>query len=236
MPSRWRVGVKGVDARRVTPRGLHAIVSTWLDGPDVEAHQRSRKPWSLSPPFDTDDGAWAFDVGVLDDALAADLAAGAAVGTPLRFGEAWGESLGCELLGGSSWSDLVERARARRRWTLRFVSPMAFRHRQRYQPLPVPRSVFGHYLACVRSHGPDGVLADLDLAAAHLEVAHLEGRTASVFTRFGHGVGFVGTVTFECGVRSMEVRRSLDFLASVAPYSGTGTHTTAGMGVTERVR
>ncbi|RMH70932.1 MAG: hypothetical protein D6683_14900, partial [Actinomyces sp.] len=166
--------VEGVAAEAVTPRGLHAVVSTWLDGPDDEAHQRSRKPWSLSPPFAAPGGRWAFEVGLLDDALAARLAEGAAVGTPLRFGEAWGRSAGVSLVSGASWAELVASARPRRRWTLRFVTPMTFRHRQRHQPLPVPRSVFGHYLECVWAHGPEGLLEGFALEPAHLEVGHLE--------------------------------------------------------------
>ncbi len=224
----------GIDPRGVTPRGLHAVVSTWLDGSDPAVHARGRKPWNITPPFDLGH-SWAFEVGLLDDSLAAPLARGTEPGTPLRFGDQHGVARGVDLVAGTSWEDLAQRARPRRRWRFRFVTPVAFRRGQRYQPLPVAHSVFRHYLACVRAHAPDGLVSLSDVSEAELAVTDLDGRTESVFARFGWAVGFVGEVTYESASRSTDIRREVDLLASLAPFSGTGTHTTAGMGVTECV-
>lgn len=232
MPSTWRVPITGVRPGDVTARGLHAVVSSWLDGSDDAKHRAGRKPWTCSPLF-ADKKELAVEIGLIDDRLAAVLASSAAKGTTIHFGP-----LGAVVpddprpVAGMSWTQMIDGAVPRRSWRFRFVTPTAFRSGNVDQTMPQPGSVIGHYRRVWNEFAPDRDEANVDLKQAKLSVASLDGRTVEFMGRFGRRAGFVGEIEIQSSSNDEALRTRIDAVMAVAPFSGTGTDTTAGMGVT----
>jgi CRISPR/Cas system endoribonuclease Cas6 (RAMP superfamily) len=131
------------------------------------------------------------------------------------------------------WSELAEEAGPARTFRFEFVTPTAFRSGAATIPLPLPTLVFGHFRSRWNVFAPEDLRPHAPLGDMNLLLSHVDIATPGIlrFKRATH-VGFVGRCTIEARGCPEALRRSLDTLASIAPFSGTGAGTTFGMGVT----
>jgi CRISPR/Cas system endoribonuclease Cas6 (RAMP superfamily) len=127
---------------------------------------------------------------------------------------------------------MVEDAEPRTSWRLMFVTPTAFRSGNTDQVMPQTGSVIGHYRRVWSEFAPDRDESNVDLSAAMLSIASLKGETVEMMGRFRRRFGFVGEIEIKSDSSDKRLRSRIDALIAVAPFSGTGTDTTAGMGVT----
>lgn len=221
---------------RVRAEWLHAVVSRWFDGSD---HDSQRKAWVVSPVRPMGDRGVGVEVGVLDDALAKRVGDVFVDGpVPVRLGREAvladarrrDESGAPEPFEVASWQELWDGAGPGRRWEFEFLTPTTFRSGQRYQPLPVANSVFGHLQRLWKVFGPH--VPDVDLGAEPLVVEQFAGSSRVMALRRRDVPGFVGRVVYVAppGVTS-QARLALDRCARLAPLAGVGSHTTSGFGV-----
>jgi CRISPR-associated endoribonuclease Cas6 len=120
--------------------------------------------------------------------------------------------------------------------TLRFESPTCFIENKQALPLPVPRYVFG-YLANKWQLASPAVLPVEDLQhfveSIHLSYARIE--TKMVDLQKYKRTGFVGECRFALHPALPEnYRQTLHLLAELAFFSGVGSHTTMGMGQSQK--
>lgn len=253
VPARYQIGLQIDDPDRVTSNGIHAVVTRWLDndesnprhrnnskrvprpvtaerpesGPD---HHDTDKPYSVTPLFSTPEATHVFEVGILVEEITERLLLGAARGA-VRFGNL---SVGAaqrsvSLVATQEWDALSEAAPTSR-WTFEFVEPVAFRQRKRYLPLPEPGSVFGHLRKAWNLWAPSTM--DLDFKEVGLVKLSQTGKVETRRIRDETAVGFVGQVTYAARSPEPEHLRKLTALAHLAEFSGVGSRTTYGLGVT----
>ena len=230
VPVRFRVHLDVVDLPFFRPEWIHARVARWLDD---DEHHASRKPYAVTPLFRTDDGSAAFDVNVLTVPVARRFLERATRGAA-RFGQVTvgARDRRVSVVEAVSWQGLAS-VDPQSTWTFEFLTPTTFRTQGRYQPLPVAGSVFGHLRQVWRRFSP--IPIDVDVAAAGVTVVDLEGRVESVPLRSEVLRGFVGTVTYAAAADDPEILRGFTMLGRLAAFSGVGSRTTYGMGVT-RIR
>ncbi len=229
---RWWLPVRGVDPTRVDPRFVHAAVTGWLDINDVE-HLAQEKPYSVAPL-----GEGTYGLGIAMSTLTPEigrrLVSAVGSGCEVRLGDQIGAVGAPTLLAGESWRG-VSTPSGRRSWELRFLTPTTFRRRNRSSPLPQPVSVLrGLAGSWSRWSGEERRLEDR-VVAEGVWVSGIEGVTVSVTLGSGQRrttvCGFVGSVTFKA--ESQELADAVDGLFRLAPYSGVGSATARGLGVTE---
>lgn len=237
MPERWRVVIDHPDPAGVERAHLHALVARWLD----EDHWASPKPYCLVPLYEWVDGLSAFEVGGLIPEVGPALAAGVAAfheqGGRLGQQRCRAVDREAELVASATWEQLWEEARSRRTIRLRFETPTTFRAGRVSQPLPLASSVVRSWSSRWARHASPALAAEVPLDASRLAIAvdKLDGRTVEVQTPGRPLIAFVGEVGYrnhERGETGRSVGRRLDALACVAEFSGTGSSTTAGLGVT----
>ncbi len=228
MPSRWFVTLSGIAPEQVRLEALHAACTRWLDD-GREGHQAQVKAYSLSPlrPL----GAHVvLEVGLLTAEMEERLWAAVVPGRPVRFDQQRGRVASVpEMVESVPWEVLAE-ATSARSWTLRFATPTTFRRGNRFSPWPAPGSVL-HGLADkweVCSGGEPVRVARTHVD--HVWVTDVEGASQA----FEHNrltvSGFVGRIRYECDDET--TARNADRLLRLAAFSGTGTYTTRGFGVT----
>ncbi len=238
MPSRWQIRLPGVDAARVTPEQVHAVVSGWFDA-TVEAHQQRRKAYSVSMPYPAGGaaphgvaagGSAIVEVGLVDDALVDRLHTGAARGRRLRFGSQLCtlEREPCQTHG-IPWSEL-DRPSAAVAWGLRFVTLTTFRRGNAFTPNPGLRPILGGLRQVWRTCAPAGLpplVLDLATEPVWLTAIAVSSRTVRVGGLLVSG--FTGRLRLACDAPA-EVAGAVDRLLRLAPYCGVGAYTTRGFG------
>lgn len=231
VPSRWEVGLPGVDAAAVRLEWVHAVVSSWFDGEGGVDHAAKMKPYAVSPARSAEGGA-AVEVGLLDDTLASRLLSRAAGGVAVRLGQSVVRlRSGPRQVAAVRWADLARPTPARA-WCLRFVTPVTFRRGDKFTPWPDPSAVLGGLRARWRAFAPAELPAlELDMSTGPVwvtdvdgasEVARVDGRTVC---------GFVGLLRLECDA-SGQTASAVDSLVRLVPFSGVGAYTTRGFGLT----
>ncbi len=161
----------------------------------------------------------AFEVGLLDDELEERLVTEIGRRQRLPLGHQAAFVAGpLETMSRASWGELARRAVARREYRFEFVTATTFRSNQMSVPLPLPKSIFGHYRSRWNAFAPPELR--LDIATSRYPASRREL------------IGFTGHVTLSVRAAGREAHSALDALAAIADYAGTGSRTPQGMGVT----
>ncbi|TMC03749.1 MAG: CRISPR system precrRNA processing endoribonuclease RAMP protein Cas6 [Chloroflexi bacterium] len=235
MPVRCAVPLHVERPELVEPLHVHALVCECLERDQAPTHHHAgAKPFATSPLRTHDDGLVAFEVGLLDDDLEERLVGAIRPrGGRLRLGRQVAHVVGPpESMRRATWEELARRAVPRREYRFDFVTPTAFRSGQTSVPLPLPKLIFGHYRSRWHAFGPpelrpDVAFDELDLAVVDFDIA------ASRYPMSRREqIGFTGQVTLSLRPTHRTVHVALDALAGIADYSGTGSSTPQGMGVT----
>jgi hypothetical protein len=254
MPSRYLIVVELDRPDRVQAEHVHALMSECLERRLPTAgqfgHRANVKGYSISPPCAWDDHATGFEVGIVHDPFEPVLL-DALAQMPVHLGDQdcrvrQMEQGPARLMRRAPWTQLLADAIPRRDFRFEFVTPTVFRRgsssvdgRRRGQvntPLPIPKLVLGHYLETWLACDPGGLLAEFDLDAIDPFLSWVE--LSSCWYRMTGDrkppdqLGFVGRATLSLHRTSAMVHRALDALASLSFYSGTGSGTPWGMGVT----
>lgn len=229
MPSRWRIALSEIDPTRVRVEHLHAVVSGWFDTTE-EAHRAPAKPYTVSPPTRHPAGPAAFEVTLLDDALANRLLTRAAPGVRVRLGAQHARVVDAEQIAATPWSHLAGGDSGANAWCLRFVTPTTFRRGNSFTPWPAPSPVLGGLRAAWRRFAPPGLAPlVLDLATDPVWVTDVDGANEVLRVDNLTVSGFVGRIRYACDA-APETRVAVDRLIRLAPYAGIGAHTTRGLG------
>ncbi len=242
----WDLVVDIPSPADVLPRFLHAVVSSWFDvDPDqtqsVSAvgpkrtphlmfpvgHLAASKPYSIGPLWQRPDGRSGFSLRVLGGAVQPPDAP-----EPIRLGRQsatvdWQKSV---LLHQHRVTDL-QHLPAVASVLVRFETPLTRRHRRTYHPVPTEQSILASWERTAASLGLGGAV---DWAKTDAHITHLNGHTANwpapkARSRHRDPVGFIGDVALAV---APEHGQRLHQLATLATYTGTGSHTTYGMGFT----
>jgi CRISPR-associated endoribonuclease Cas6 len=235
MPVRWAITLHVERPELVLPGHVHALICECLER-DVAAtrHYGNDKPFSTSPLRTHDDGLFAFEVGLLDDDLEDRLMTGIRRrGRRLQLGRQAALIAGQpQTMRRSSWQELTRHAVPRREYRFDFVTPTAFRSGQTSVPLPLPKLIFGHYRSRWNVFAPPELRPDVPFDDLELAISGHDIATTCVRMSRREQIGFTGWVVLTLRSTHAEVCTELDALAAVADYSGTGSGTPQGMGVT----
>lgn len=231
MPSRWWVPVAVTEPESVTVNELHAVVTRWFDDTHAD-HRRQGKPFSISPLVPAEQMGWGFEIGVLTDEACERLQAGARSPGLRRFGQQSAKTGNPVLLHEHSWP-MLRAAEPRRRWCLRFATPVSFRTgpRGRFStPMPDVDKVL-HSLGSSWEFAEGTDQPFLALSDRHnIWISRLEATTAYVDLRATQLAGIIGEIDLECG--DSAIAQPLAALLALAPYAGVGAGRYKGMGVT----
>lgn len=237
VPSRWWVPIQGIDPSRVALWQVHGAVSTWFDHSDAE-HRSDIKPYSVSP-LSADRAARKHDsnlqhslgieIGVLTLEAHQRLMAETTPDKPIRLGSQFGSVGQPHLIQWDDWVTLAEPTGASQ-WELEFVTPTTFRTRDRSSPLPTPSTVLRRPSeSWSRWSGLQPRRLPRECAEA-VWVSDIDGRSHALDLGRLKVSGFVGRVTLRCD--QPEIAALIDPLLRLAAYSGVGSGTTKGLGVT----
>lgn len=236
MPARIRIAIEHPKPETVVGTHLHALVSKWIDND----HKATKKPFSIVPLHEGPTGKPTFEIGVLADELLPTIESALA-----NFAQTGGRLARdrCELaakpemVAYHSWADMWERANSHPTIKVSFETPVTFRVGQLANPVPLPSSVFRSWLRRWRDFAPSDLarLVEVNAADEQVLISHLAGETVKAKTPRRSITGFVGVVhfhNFTSGVDGTVLSKQLNALAAIAPFGGTGTSTTSGLGVT----
>lgn len=237
MPSRWWVPIQGIDPTRVALEQVHGAVSAWFDHSDAE-HRTDTKPYSVSPlsadPADREhhpgpQPPLGIEIGVLTLEAHRRLMAATTQGMPIRLGSQFGSVGRPHLIQWDDWVTLAEPTGASQ-WELEFVTPTTFRTRDRSSPLPTPSTVLRRpaEVWSLWSGMPPRRLPRE--CAEAVWVSDIDGRSHALTLGRLRVSGFVGWLTLRCD--EPEIAALIDPLLRLAAYSGVGSGTTKGLGVT----
>lgn len=238
------------DPSAVRFRQLWGLACSLLDQ-DEDDHRARTKPFSVRP-LGVQDGLATLGLGVLDDDRAA-RARDALIeyhrrSRPLRLGGQPATLAASPTLTTTPWYDLWRRAAERpRHLTLRFASPVMLTHgKVGTTPWPDLRALAGGWARKWTAFAPEEVpsLERWSLPpdrGDHLRVEAFEGRAGRVehAERRDGGwrqmtyVGWFGWVTWSLEGLTEPEHRTLQALASLAPFAGSGARTTIGLGATD---
>lgn len=235
MPVRCAIPLDVERPELVRPAYVHAWVCEALERELAPTrHYGNDKPFATSPLRTHADGVVAFEVGMLDDELEERLlAAVARQRGRFRLGRQVGRLVGPpETMARGTWEELARQAVARREFRFQFVTATTFRSEQTSVPLPLPKSVFGHYRSRWTTFAPPDLRPEIAFDELRFQVSDLDIATMRFPLNRREQIGFVGHVSLSLREAEPEVHAMLDALASIATYSGTGAGTPQGMGVT----
>ena len=224
MPSQWTIMLDGPADPDIPAEAPHAVVSRWLD----EDHTAAVKPYSIAPPSGRGRRT-VLRVCLLDDALAGRLAAHATVGAGVRLGRHHFTVTAPPVLEhGRSWVELST-ARPGRAWDVSYLSPVAFRRRNRTSPWPAPDSVLTGLSARWQVLDPVTAPTVTREVLRSVWVADVSG-SSQVFTLKDTIVsGFVGRLRYVCDGSESDAA-VVSALFAFARYAGVGSHTAFGLG------
>ena len=138
----------------------------------------------------------------------------------------------------SSFESLLENSLPKRKISLEFLSPTAFRSQKRNYLFPEPRFTFESYLSRWNAFSTIRLPESLkEIFSSHVYVSQYELRTSLLEFGNHREIGFEGVCTFEVKEEIGEqLLRQINALADFAFYCGTGAKTTMGMGQTRRIK
>jgi CRISPR-associated endoribonuclease Cas6 len=237
MPSRWWVPIQGIDPTRVVLEQVHGAVSAWFDHSDAE-HRTDTKPYSVSPlsaeHADRGDDlglppSLGIEIGVLTLEAHGRLMAATTQDMPIRLGSQFGSVGRPHPIQWDDWATLAEPTGVSE-WELEFVTPTTFRTRDRSSPLPTPSTVLRRpaEVWSLWSGMPPRRLPRE--CAEAVWVSDIDGRSHALTLGRLRVSGFVGRLTLRCD--EPEIATLIDPLLRLAAYSGVGSGTTKGLGVT----
>ncbi len=234
MPSRWLVPLPGLDPLRVQPHFIHGAFTSWFDrnGPE---HASGAKPYSVSLLTQDRLGRPAVELALLTDDAQLRFADAARPGRTVRLGNQVRAIAKPQLVQHESWADLACHSSAES-WELTFATPVTFRAGNRSSPLPDPRTMLVGLMQSWRAWSPIEMapmtvppwVSDIALASqiCRLRVAGGPGRQRDITVSAS-----TGTIV----LRSDSVADESDSYLRLAAYTGIGSFTRRGLGVT-RVR
>ncbi len=230
MPSRWLVPLAGIDLERVTGEQVHSALTRWFDL-DKRDHNAQQMPYALSPMRETG-GLPAVEVRLLSARAEEQFATASVLGVNLRLGGLSGASFTPRRLRDEAWRSLATPSGATS-WVLDFVTPATFRRGTRSTPWPAPSAVLRGLTECWAAWSGLGQRDVSHQQADEVWVSDIDGRSHPVVMSGMHLSGFVGRIRYRCDDK--DVARLVDPLFRLAEYSGIGTGTAKGLGVTRVV-
>jgi len=232
---------------------LRALVYVWIgrcqpERAGVFHEANAPKPYAISPLQSEADRCW-FQVSLLDDRLVGPLTEVAAREEKLLLGRERFALVGVQVREEMTWEELLPaEVHPRPRITVRLLTPTAQHapgpHRK-VAVVPSAENYFASWLnrwklcagawQCAPFAVDESVLAAVE---SHVVIASFSGGTEVVrnLDPNRHFVGFVGEVNFEVlkpHTLSHGLCASLEALAHLGSYSGTGVETMRGMGQTQ---
>lgn len=238
MPSRWFVPIDGIGPGDARLEHIHAAVSRWFDDSTAE-HNANDKPYSVSPLTEGHQRRLGVEIGTLTGWAEERLSTATRKGRTIRLGPTRHPLLGAVLLHQTSWDRLAQPTGGRR-WRLTFATPTTFRSGDRSSPLPhVPTILTGLARAWdVWSGQPKWQRDPKTIAAAWVSDLDLTNDIVTLWRRNPRNnqrtsvllSGALGTIEIRCD--SPEAARVVEPLLRLAEYSGVGSQTGKGLGVT----
>jgi len=236
VPSRWWVPLPGVKPEYVKLHHLHAAISAWFDRTGAE-HRSVTKPYALSP-LSGEPGRIGIEVATLTEEATRRLHEVTKQGRRIRLGNQIRHLDGARLLDSASWEELSGRTRDTT-WRLEFATPTTFRAGDRSSPLPHPVTILRTLGRAWDAWSPQPRarpepqwtplwVSDLDLQSHVLEITTQARTTAEKLTVTVSGC--TGSLTLRCDEPT--VAAAAGPLLGLAAYSGVGSMTRKGLGVT----
>lgn len=122
-------------------------------------------------------------------------------------------------------------------WTLEMVTPTAFNGKKTQFPFPLPDLMIRSWLERWNAFAPFALPDDLvRIGREDLSVANYSLRTLKISEGIRQAIGCTGRLTLRAIEVHPAMRVALHLLFTFAFYSGTGYHTTQGMGQTRLLR
>ena len=238
MPSRWLVPLPGLRAQGVQLAFVHAAVSRWFDYTSPE-HHANEKPYTVSPLVDVPHVGVGVEVATLTEEAERRMGEWLDRGERLRLGAQVVQVGGPQLVVRRSWAELAQ-WRGEHGWRLVFQTPTTFRTGDRSSPLPTPATIL-RGLATAWSTWSDAPhdLGDPRRVSKGLWVSALDLRSEQVPVRVsaarGGSAGFTvsgstGVIELRCA--TAETAGRVAPLLRLASYTGVGSMTRKGLGVT----
>lgn len=236
MPSRWWVPLDGLASPSVSLTHVHAAFSRWFDETGPE-HHFGDKPYALSPVGGTDT-AVGVEIGTLSDEADRRLLKAAEQAPKLTLGRQRAVAGPPVLVSRDSWPELAAYDGATR-WRLDFVSPVTFRSGDRSSPAPHAATILSglrrawmawsdHPLPADAEVSAAAYISDLDLASEVLTFAlRSQGRNAKTVVTISAATGHV-----VLRATRPDAAPAVNALLRLAAYSGVGSMTRKGLGVT----
>jgi CRISPR-associated endoribonuclease Cas6 len=229
MPARIRIEsifeeqVNGFSAEQ-----MMATACSIFEDVDDGGHRASIKPF-CSRRIHLNGRSVAFEYGVLDDDAIHDVIGRieSRDGT-IRLGRRMGKATGLEVVEHHDWDELVSMTMPARFIRVAFESPTFFRRGDRFNLLPNPSSVFGHWRK--RWEVFHGIAPHCDFHDLEIDVTRIELKSVDLSYRRQNIRGIVGEVTYDLSRLDEEERHAMAAFALLAPFAGCGTRTTAGFG------
>jgi CRISPR-associated endoribonuclease Cas6 len=231
-------------------RALQALVYGWIQAINPSRataihDEMQTKPFGIAPLQAIDTETYQLKVSCLDEELARIICAGAMLGAGKISLKAHGRlhtltlNQAVAIEESSTWQELRDNARPATSWTVRLLSPTAFKNSGRLLLSPTADRYFSSWYYRWNNFAPKPIepIDLLDFVRSHINITYLEGKTVNVpiEPQQLQYPGFCGTVVFavhEPGPEHKPYLQALDQLALFANYAGTGTQTMRGMGVT----
>lgn len=239
MPSRWWVPVPGIRPEFVKIEHVHAAVSRWFDTSPAE-HNAREKPYAISPLADGDHGGSpGIEVATFTREAEDRLRAATKTGCRIRLGNQLRSPMRPQPMHQAAWSELAAGPHEQW-WELTFVTPATFRSGDRATPLPDVRTILTG-LARVWTSWSDIPLSglhhavertyatDVDLLSTVLHLTIPKRRTPGSHAPLTVP-GTTGTLRLRCP--DAEAAAAGAPLFRFAAYSGVGSMTRRGLGVT----
>ncbi len=122
-----------------------------------------------------------------------------------------------------------------RQWTLQFETPTAFKvGPDVHMPFPLPEALINSWLRRWNAFSSDPICFSPDRPLRdHLLVTNYQLKTVPIRYDRQLNIGCVGKITFRGKQLTQPERAYITLLANYAFFSGTGHHTTQGMGLTQ---
>ena len=236
MPSRWWVPLRGLDSPAVSLTHVHAAFSRWFDRSGPE-HHFGDKPYAISP-MSEHSGCLGLEISTLTDEAEERFHVHTRRGERVALGRATAYVERPSLIQRHSWHDLAAHDGATQ-WRLDFVTPVTFRSGDRSSPAPQAATILDGLRRLWRlwsdvalpeppAHQAQGWISDLDLTS---EVLTFPVNSCARHTRT--------TVTVSAATGSIVIRPTqpdgapaIGALLRLAAYTGVGSMTRKGLGVT----
>lgn len=236
MPSRWWVPLRGLLTPEVSVTHVHAAFSRWFDQSGPE-HHFGDKPYAISP-MSEHRGQPGLEIATLTEQAEERLHSHAQRGAKVKLGRLAAYVGTLSLVQRDTWADLATHNGATQ-WRLEFVTPVTFRSGDRSSPAPHAATIL-EGLRRVWQAWSDTPLPEPAGAHAHGWISDLDLRSeiltfpVSSRTRRRPTTVTVSAATGQIVIRPTQpdAAPAVGALLRLAAYSGVGSMTRKGLGVT----